>query len=319
MSKFIDLTGQQFGRWLVKEKSSKKTSYGQYWICECQCEKRTIKEICGRSLKQGESTNCGCLKYKHKIDLTGKKFDYLLCLKPGESIKRNDGRSKSTWICKCDCGKIITIQTESLRSGRAHSCGCKNADLRREDLTGQRFGKLIAIKPDSSHYTSGGNALSRWVCQCDCGNTISVITQALKSGNTQSCGCLNSKGESRIKQWLLKNNIIFKAQYINKEMKYNNGSYPRFDFAIFNEKNKLQFLIEYQGDIHYISHKSGWNTPEALEKRQKYDEEKRNLCKTFHINLIEIPYWEFDNIENILNQLVKQYKINTAKIMEEHE
>lgn len=50
--------------------------------------------------------------------------------------------------------------------------------MKREDLTGQRFGKLTAIK-----YI--GN--SKWECHCDCGNTVFVKADNLKSENSKSC------------------------------------------------------------------------------------------------------------------------------------
>lgn len=55
------------------------------------------------------------------------------------------------------------------------------------DLTGQRFGRLVAIRPtekrDSQH-------LIIWEFQCDCGNIIERTGRQVKRGNTQSCGCL---------------------------------------------------------------------------------------------------------------------------------
>ncbi len=48
------------------------------------------------------------------------------------------------------------------------------------DITGQRFGKLVAIR-----YAGGG----RWYCQCDCGNTATPLGTSLREGNTTSCGC----------------------------------------------------------------------------------------------------------------------------------
>lgn len=56
------------------------------------------------------------------------------------------------------------------------------------DLTGKRFGRLIAA------YSTGSNnqGNSMWFCQCDCGNTIVVNSQNLKNGHTKSCGCWKS-------------------------------------------------------------------------------------------------------------------------------
>lgn len=48
------------------------------------------------------------------------------------------------------------------------------------DLTGKRFGRLVA-----QEYVKG----SRWICKCDCGNIVTVMTNKLISGNTKSCKC----------------------------------------------------------------------------------------------------------------------------------
>ena len=58
-----------------------------------------------------------------------------------------------------------------------------------EDLTGQRFGKLVAVNPIDEPTKSGQH--KRWVCRCDCGETAIVTSDHLKKGTTKSCGCIN--------------------------------------------------------------------------------------------------------------------------------
>jgi hypothetical protein len=48
------------------------------------------------------------------------------------------------------------------------------------DLTGQRFGKLVALSR-----TTG----SHWLCSCDCGKTSFASLTNLRNGRTKSCGC----------------------------------------------------------------------------------------------------------------------------------
>ena len=55
------------------------------------------------------------------------------------------------------------------------------------DLTGQRFGRLTVIERAGSIH---GHVA--WLCRCDCGNTLTVPSDKLRSRNTQSCGCLQS-------------------------------------------------------------------------------------------------------------------------------
>lgn len=55
------------------------------------------------------------------------------------------------------------------------------------DLTGQRFGRLTVIERtenDKSRHIC-------WRCRCDCGKAVVVSNSKLRSGHTQSCGCLN--------------------------------------------------------------------------------------------------------------------------------
>lgn len=56
------------------------------------------------------------------------------------------------------------------------------------DLTGQRFGRLVALRyAGPSRYAKGG---AEWECRCDCGNLARVPSASLTSGRTRSCGCL---------------------------------------------------------------------------------------------------------------------------------
>lgn len=58
-----------------------------------------------------------------------------------------------------------------------------------KDLTGQRFGRLVVI-------VRAGTSPKReatWKCLCECGKTIVLPSYNLRSGNTKSCGCLNSE------------------------------------------------------------------------------------------------------------------------------
>ncbi len=61
-----------------------------------------------------------------------------------------------------------------------------------KDIQGQKFGKTKAIR--LSHVRTG---MAFWVCLCDCGTEHITKGKHLRSGRTQSCGCLKSlKGQS---------------------------------------------------------------------------------------------------------------------------
>jgi len=118
-----------------------------------------------------------------KKDLTGERFGRLIVIK--DSGKR-DKAANVIWTCKCDCGRTINTSARKLKTGDAKSCGCLYDEIRRPDLTGQKFGRLTVI--NKAKQAESGNVC--WVCKCDCGQTTMVRTNKLISGHTLSCGCL---------------------------------------------------------------------------------------------------------------------------------
>lgn len=62
-----------------------------------------------------------------------------------------------------------------------------------KDLSGQRFGQLVAIKDSGKRI--GTNVI--WTCQCDCGKIVEVRADLLRQGRVKSCGCTN--GVNKIK------------------------------------------------------------------------------------------------------------------------
>ena len=80
----------------------------------------------------------GRLKMGPKLvaDLTNQKFGRLQAL--WETTGTSGGNT--LWLCECDCGKLIRVGRQNLRSGHTRSCGC----LRRERAS--EWGKIIGIR-----------------------------------------------------------------------------------------------------------------------------------------------------------------------------
>ena len=55
------------------------------------------------------------------------------------------------------------------------------------DLKNQRFGRLTVIR-DSRERNDHGHII--WLCKCDCGKRVKVLSGNLRYGHTRSCGCL---------------------------------------------------------------------------------------------------------------------------------
>ena len=62
------------------------------------------------------------------------------------------------------------------------------------DISGQKFGRLTAIKPDG-RYKSGN---VRWLCRCECGNYTHSDSFRLRKGEAKSCGCYASERMTRL-------------------------------------------------------------------------------------------------------------------------
>lgn len=126
-------------------------------------------------------------------DETGNKYGKLTVL---------EYLGKKKYKCLCDCGNTVDVYTDNLRSGKTKSCGCERfSKSNYKDLTGQRFGRLVAKK-----YLKNSN----WLCICDCGNEIITKADYLKSGNTKSCGCLSEEQKTYSKY---KDDIRAKSLY----------------------------------------------------------------------------------------------------------
>lgn len=228
-----------------------------------------------------------------KLNLINQKFGRLTVIEKAP----NKGR-RTQWKCLCECGNEYIGLTESLRSGTLQSCGCLRTETARlnglkqlNDLTGKHFGKLTVIQ-----YAGSQRQRSSWLCQCECGNQIIVNQMELMKGDTLSCGCLRSSyGEITIETILKNNNINYIKEYIFPDLVSENNIPLRFDFAIFDDNNNLQYLIEYDGEQHYLK-KTEQIWSDTLEQRQLRDEIKNHYCLQKNIPLYRIPYWEKNNL-----------------------
>lgn len=225
-----------------------------------------------------------------KKDLTGQKFGRLTVLYEISKEQRKY-KKKAEWECECECGNHIHATTESLTSGNTKSCGCLRKDHGwkvRLDITGKRFGRLVALQPTEERRSEG----VVWKCRCDCGTICYTTVSELNRRTTRSCGCLRSSGEGKINKILFENNINYTTQFWFDDLKDKKHLY--FDFAILNDDKSIKCLIEFQGEQHY--RETGFFINESypnlsyLEYIQKHDDMKRDYCKQHNIKLIEISY-----------------------------
>lgn len=133
----------------------------------------------------------------------------------------------------------------------------------------------------------------------ECGHIWGVTPKHFIHNGSRCPICASSKGESKIRDYLKEHRINFIEEYTFNDCRNPiTKSVLRFDFAVFNN-NKLQCLAEYDGEQHY----NGWRgRDKSLLEIQNRDKIKNNYCKQNNIKLIRIPYWDFSNLEEVLQQ-----------------
>lgn len=205
-------------------------------------------------------------------------------------------------MVKCKiCGYKWGITPSHIYSGR----GCpKCAQERKRNIFAKSHdefkNELHDINPAISvigHYV---NSKTKVECMCKiCGRRWSAIPINLLKG--KGCPrCAASNGEKKIEAWLYENNI----KYI-PEMKFDSCKFKRslpFDFYI----PDLQMCIEYDGPQHFKAIRYSDMTLEDSERvfneQKQRDCIKEKYCSDNNISLIRIPYWDFDNINSILEK-----------------
>lgn len=118
-----------------------------------------------------------------------------------------------------------------------------------------------------------------------------------------------TKGEKKIQHFLTNSCIQFKEQYKFDQCKHTKEL--RFDFAVF-DKNDLKYLIEYDGEHHFMPI-SAFGGDSEYEETKKRDKIKNEFCKNNNVELYRIPYWKYDEIESILSKLTKNQPLEVDK------
>lgn len=123
MGTFKDITGQQFGDFVVDSFDSTKGKYKYYWNCHCaKCGYK--KSVNGSSIKTGNSTRCVCNKsfgrkesLGYEKDISGKIYGNLTVLGYYDTQS-----ARSRWLCQCCCGNKEVFSILQLRRRKNLMC-----------------------------------------------------------------------------------------------------------------------------------------------------------------------------------------------------
>lgn len=306
--------------WVKGKLTAPNTTYA-LWLTHCDCGNDYCVGISNprKAIKQGlYIPDCGCsARAEQDAKYIGKTYNQLTVLERDDEYKReNNFSNKNTYYkCKCTCGNIIHVRINALVHGEVKSCGCLKEQQDKinlipnkiHDITGQRFGKLIALSPFKQPDDPTGDYW--WHCRCDCGNFHDVRGYSLINGDTLSCGCLlKSKGELIIEKLLKENNINYLYDYaLFKDLYLSSGGIGRYDFILLDKDYTPYRLIEYDGEQHFKPNEF-FGGQEEFKKRQLNDKIKNEYAIKKHLPLVRIPYTENNITINTI--LGDKYLIN---------
>lgn len=214
---------------------------------------------------------------------------------------------------KCKC-KVDGYEWSSNWGNLSTGYGCPECSMNRKDYTINIIGeKLKNINPNIKILsTTYKNSSTRLKCKC---LTDGCVWDSNWRNLSQGLGCPvcgkgMSYGEKVISDTLNQAKIQNIPEYIFDNLIGAGGRVLRFDFAVFNS-GVLTHLIEYDGEFHYKK----CNKYHDLNKQKYHDKLKNEYCIKNNIPLIRIPYWEKDNISEILTDIFVCKNLNSKFIV----
>jgi len=329
-------------RWDYKlnECSPKDILYGiakkYYFKCPMGLHKSELKQINSITshLNQGICNQCNSFA-QYLINTYG---EYALELYWNYDKNKNInpwdisfGSSKKVWI-KCqekDYHEDYQITCSSFTVGRrCPYCSNYHGKVHKLDSLGTLFPRVLntwSDKNKKSPYEYSPYSKTKVFWKCPEGKHEDYLRSVSESNdaNFRCPKCKIYKGEKYIEDWLVENNFIYINQneycklsitekqlnkYYISQMMFNdllgiNNGLLSYDFYL----PDYNLLIEYQGNFHDGSNRVGnIQTPQKLKIQKEHDKRKKQYCINNKIRLLEIWYWDYDNIEEILNNEINK-------------
>ena len=267
-------------------------------ILTLSCPNNHLWNVSFGNFKHG--LRCSECKKEHK-----KKIQYLIVKKYIEDnkyilLKDEYINNSIPMKMMCDKKHVSYISWNNFKRGRRCSVCYKFRKLTYQEVYDYfyKYGYELLSK----EYKSAHEKLD---VKCPKGHKFKISYAKFYIGRRCNI-CTSSSGEQSIMQILEKLNIKFEREKFFKECK-DIKPLP-FDFYL----PDYNTCIEYDGEQHFKA--SSFNhTKTNLKYIQEHDNIKTSYCKDNNIKLIRIPYWEFNNIENIIkNKIIEINKPSTT-------
>lgn len=211
-------------------------------------------------------------------------------------------KNQNTWV-NFVCPHHSNKGVQSISWGHLKNCavGCAYC-IGRHKTTDDFKKEMAQINPDVEIIGEYGGSEKKVLCRCKiCGHEWSPIGRSLK--NKQGCPhCSMSKGEKKIYSYLNAKSISYVMQKTFDGCKYDQKL--KFDFYL----PSCNTCIEYDGIQHYepvdFANKGEEWAKNIFDQTKIKDKIKDDYCKQNGIDILRIPYWEYENIDSILDSRI---------------
>ncbi|MCM1224167.1 MAG: endonuclease domain-containing protein [Lachnospiraceae bacterium] len=214
----------------------------------------------------------------------------------------NTCKTKMRFICEKHKNKGIQMNTVDNIINSHHVCKyCSYEQMKYNRMIKEDVAMQLCESKKVQYYgryTKNHETYIQYYCEKHQDNGIqSMSLTHLKESKIPCRYCVTiSLGELRIQNYLIEHNIKFETQ--KRFEKCMQKRHLRFDFYL----PDYNIVIEYDGQQHFkpirFSRKN--NIEENFKLTQERDKIKNQYCMDNNIRIIRIPYWEYDNIEEIL-------------------
>lgn len=188
-----------------------------------------------------------------------------------------------------------------------------------KDITGQKFGRLTAIKELQKSKYVGNTRIQRakWLCKCDCGKETVVIKENLSRGITKSCGCLKNDTQNNKTHGMSKTRFYSEwCSMIRRCENKKDKSYRRYGGRGITvcdrwRKDFMNFYEDMQGDyddgltLDRIDNSLGYNPSNCRWVSMKQQQNNRTNNVVFEIDGKKHTMSEWCDIFGLSNSMVR--------------